>query len=241
MVGPDRVAPEPERRPAAARLAARNRGRGLLADACWIGILLAAGSFQIGRGAPAEGVPFVLAALALVADELGVLGRADVALAAPRAPRWAVAAVIAAAAVAVAVTREFDWPAAVLVTAAGLAAVAPAWSARQPRGPFDGPALPVADRMPAAVRRAALGWAAVAVALCLWELAAFFAGLSSASADWEHPALSDLVRPAVGLPPVRALLFAAWLAAGWAFARRGWPAGGAAPGTDPELSGGGAG
>jgi hypothetical protein len=56
----------------------------------------------------------------------------------------------------------------------------------------------------------------------VWELTSFWAGLPSARADWRHPALSDLIRPAIGVPLGRAALFAVWLAGGWALVRRGW-------------------
>jgi hypothetical protein len=225
MAGPDhRLTPEPAG-PGAAPHVSRWATPELWADAAWVAILLAAGSFQIGRGAPVEGVPFVAGALALAADRLGWLRRFDTAIARPEAPRWAVWAVVIAAAIVIGATPEFGWPAGVLVAAAGLSAVLPTWQRRESGFAFG-------ESAESGIRHAAIWWAGVAVALCLWELAAFFAGLPSAHADWQHPALSDLLRPAIGVAPLRALLFAAWLAAGWALVRRGWrpaPADGGGP------------
>ncbi len=207
-------------------VAVRTRTRaGRAADAVWIGILIAAGSFQIGRGAPVEGIPFVLGAVALALDELGWLGRADGVARRPAAPRWVVVVGVVMSAAVIGIAPEFGWVAAVIVAAAGLAAIAPSWGRREPEYAPD-------ETARRGIRRAAVWWAGVAVALCLWELGSFFAGLPSARADWEHPALSDLVKPAIGVPFARAVLFGCWVAAGWAFVRRGW----ARPGGEAGLA-----
>lgn len=73
----------------------------------------------------------------------------------------------------------------------------------------------------AAVRRAAIAWSAVIVAGCAWEIAVFFLGRSSPTAENDFPALSDLVDPAVAWPPARAALVVLWLAGGYALIRRG--------------------
>lgn len=225
MAGPDRLTPETG---VAAARELRRAGPELWADAAWVAILLAAGSFQIGRGAPVEGIPFVGAALALAGDRLGWLGRADGPIARPEAPRWLVWGAVIAGAAVVGVTPEFGWQAGALVGLAGLAAVVPTWKRREPGYLFGEHAEP-------GIRHAAIWWAGVAVALCLWELASFFAGLPSARADWEHPALSDLLRPALDFAPVRAVLFAGWVAAGWALVRRGWRAEPATAGEAGEV------
>jgi len=181
----------------------------------WVGILVAAGAFQAGRGAPIEAIPFAAGALALVGDGLGRMRRADVPVARPSLPGWVVAAGVVVSAALIGLTPEFGWVAGALVTAAGLAAVAPTWGRRVP-----GFAVDQAGRR--GIRTAAIVWAALAIALCLWELLSFFLGLPSARADWEHPALSDLVKPAIDAPLARAALFALWVLAGWAFVRRGW-------------------
>lgn len=185
------------------------------ADAAWLFVLVAAGGFQIGRGAPIEGVPFILGAIALVLDSLGWLRPLDSAVTQPRAPSWVVVTVIALSAVVIGAAPEFGWVAAVVVAAAAVAAVRPTWGRREPGSLSDAGGG-------RGIRHAALCWAGVAIALCLWELASFLLGLPSARADWEHPALSNLVKPAVDEPLSRAVLFAAWLATGWAFIRRGW-------------------
>ncbi|MFC4242078.1 hypothetical protein ACFOYW_01730 [Gryllotalpicola reticulitermitis] len=187
-----------------------------MTDAPWLFVLVAAGSFQIGRGAPIEGIPFVLGAAALVADELGWLRAVDRTFGTPRAPGWVVAVAITVSAAVIGIAPEFGWVAALLVAAGGAAAIRPMWGRR--------PAFVVDEDGQRGIRRAAIWWAGIAIALCLWELASFFLGLPSARADWEHPALSDLVKPAIDAPFARAVLFGLWVAVGWAFARRGWSA-----------------
>jgi hypothetical protein len=201
MAGTDRVA------------SAARRAR-LVTDAPWLGILVAAGAFQFGRGAPIEGIPVALGFAALLADALGWLKPADRVARRPAVPTWVLVVALVVGGAVVALLPEFGWIDAVIVLAVALAAIVPAWGRRGPAW------VEVDDRRP--LRRAAVAWSAVMVALCVWELVSFFTGLPSARASWRHPALSDLVKPAIDVPISRGVLFAVWLAAGWALVRRGW-------------------
>ena len=77
-----------------------------------------------------------------------------------------------------------------------------------------------AARAPAR-RRAAVLWAWVALAFCIWELAAYLLGRPSAAAEYAFPPMSDLLDPAVASPFWRIILVAGWLAGGAALLRRG--------------------
>jgi hypothetical protein len=70
-------------------------------------------------------------------------------------------------------------------------------------------------------RWAAVLWAWVALAFCIWELAAYLLGRPSAAAEYAFPPLSDLLDPAVTSPFWRIILVAGWLAGGAALLRRG--------------------
>jgi len=77
-----------------------------------------------------------------------------------------------------------------------------------------------AARAPAR-RWAAVLWAWVALAFCIWELAAYLLGRPSAATEYAFPPMSDLLDPAVASPFWRIILVAGWLAGGAALLRRG--------------------
>lgn len=85
--------------------------------------------------------------------------------------------------------------------------------------------LVVAHRPPdgaAPVRPARLGWlwAAVAVAICLQELASFVQQPDPTTGVYEHPTLSFLLEPLLASPLVRGCVLAGWLVAGYYLLRR---------------------
>ncbi|MHA7985837.1 hypothetical protein ACX9R5_08520 [Rathayibacter sp. CAU 1779] len=180
-------------------------------DWWWIAILALCGSFQIYRGAPVDGVFFLVAAFALLADAAGWLSRLD------RYPLPRVSLVVqlvlgALAVVVIAFTPQWGLLDVIIVAVVGATAVIVAWRDDDATG---APAL----RRP--VRRAAVLWASVAVFLCLWELASFFLAMPSPQAEFDHPPLSDLIDPVVANPLGRGACAALWLLAGAAFLRRG--------------------
>jgi hypothetical protein len=71
------------------------------------------------------------------------------------------------------------------------------------------------------VRRTAILWAAVGVATCLWELTSFVLQRVQPQQKAQHPAISDLLDPALDQLWFRALFVAGWIALGIALLARG--------------------
>ncbi|WP_243063883.1 hypothetical protein [Humibacter sp. RRB41] len=189
-------------------------------DWWWIAILVLAGSFQLYRGAPVDGVFFLAAGLALLADAGGWLRALD----RYPLPRLHLAAQVTLGAVAVAVITfapQFGLADLITVAVIGATALIVAW--RDDPLPSD----PAPNRegrdvtLRRALRRSAVLWSAAGIFLCLWELGSFFLAMPSAQADFDHPPLSDLLDPIVANPVGRAACAAIWLIAGAAFLRRG--------------------
>lgn len=217
--------PRPEFDPAAAaahsgarsRFAARMR-----LDWWWIAILGICGAFQIFRGAPIDGVFFLAAAAALLADAAGWLTRLD----RYPVPRVHLAVQLALGAVAVAVialTPQWGVADLVVVGVIGATALVLAWGddGRASSAHRLEPADDGAMQRRRAVRRSAALWAAAGVVLCLWELLHFFLAMPSPTAEFDHPVLSDLIDPIVANPFGRALCAALWVIGGAALLRRG--------------------
>lgn len=193
---------------------------GLRRDSPWLGILLLTSGFQFGRGAPIAGAAFVAALAAVIADDLGwVRVSGAQALARRFSPPVALSITVGAAlAVAIGLQPQFGIGTGVLVCLAGAGAVALIWP--DARGGVDGEGRLHSAEHEGPIRRAAIAWAAVAVALCIWELLNFFLSLPSDAADWNHPALSDLIRPFITNPILRVVFAAVWLVGGYALVRR---------------------
>lgn len=200
-------------------------------DWWWIGILVLCGSFQIFRGAPVDGVFFLAAAAALTADAAGWLAALD----RYPVPRLHLAAQLALGAIAVAfiaLVPQFDVVDLVIVSVVGATALIVGWRNDGIENLTDAtPSGRAADSTTSAargrgalsrpVRRSAMLWAAAGLFLCLWELASFFLAMPSATAEFEHPPLSDLIDPIVANPFGRAACAALWLLAGAALLKRG--------------------
>lgn len=190
-------------------------------DWWWITILVLCGSFQIYRGAPIDGVFFLGAGLALLADAAGWLRRID----AYPLPRVNLAVLIVLGVVVVAiitVTPQFSVADVATVSVIGATALIVAWRDAPPRPKGD--ASSSSDdgaSLAKALRRSAWLWAATGVFLCLWELSSFFLAMPSAQAENDHPPLSDLIDPIVANPIGRAILAAVWVAAGIGLLQRG--------------------
>jgi len=75
---------------------------------------------------------------------------------------------------------------------------------------------------PRALRRTAIAWAVTGVVTCAWELTSWLLGrVLSAEQARQHPAISDLLDPAIDQLWFRAVFVAAWLALGLALITRG--------------------
>ncbi len=170
---------------------------------CWTVILLLIGTVQIVRAEWFDAVLFFAAAALVAASAWLPLPGGG------RISRGALltGTVLAAGALAL-LPRHGVWMG-IGVGLVGVAAIALSW----PGAPSRGAAWTTG------LRRLAVGWAAILVAGCLWELAQFIVGRLHP----EQPsyALSDLLDPLIDTPVGKAAFVAAWLAAGLFLVRRG--------------------
>jgi hypothetical protein len=173
----------------------------------WIAIVAIISLVQVLRVEYFDAIVFGATAVVLAVDAV-----AGPRIRAPRPPLWAVIAAAAAIGVVLALAPRRGIVMAVAVIVVGVAAIAIAWPD------------PVRDDPPADVRRttrAAIAWAIVAVATCLLELGSFLVGRETAETKYLHPALSDLIDPALNLPGGTAVFGALWLALGVLLVTRG--------------------
>jgi hypothetical protein len=179
----------------------------------WTIILIITGCFHLFRGAIADGVIFLAVAVALIADAAGLFGFGR-APAPCRPPRVVLAVAAAVVGVPLLLAPLFGIVDLFVLLAVGVVTLMIAW-------PDTSLASEDSDaaRAPAR-RRAAVLWAWVALAFCIWELAAYLLGRPSVAAEYAFPAMSDLVDPAVASPSWRVILVAGWLAGGAALLRR---------------------
>jgi len=184
----------------------------------WTIVLLLAGGFQFFRGAPDDGIVFTLMACLLLADALGLLSS----IPRVRQPsRILVYTIAAVAGVLLIATPRHGIVSGIVVIALGLAVLPVAWS-----GPPARP-LPVAkakqseEVRPRPLWRAAILWSALGVAICLWEVTAFFFGMPSEAAALEHPTISILLDPVLNVPLGHIVFVVCWLLGGIALLRLG--------------------
>lgn len=177
----------------------------------WLLVFGVMSAFQFWRGATIDGVVFAAITVGLVIER-GVRMRraawippAPASTAPPRTPRLTIVVGAAIAAGLVIALGPRTGPVSILVvTALGVAAVALVWR----REPEPSP------RTPQAHRRSRRVWATIAVALCVWEAAAYVLSVSVPQGWIGFPTVSLLLEPAVDNGWTRAVLIAAWLSAG---------------------------
>jgi hypothetical protein len=180
----------------------------------WIAIPVITAVVQFVRDAPFDGVVFAAVAAALLVDLTGVvpatrrLGRpGTIPALVGIAVVWAV----------LAFTPRHGIVDGIVLAGLGIALAPFAWAGVAPR----------AGRTPRAVderalRRTAVAWALAGIATCVWELTSFVLGqLLPEKQALQHPAISDLLDPALDQLWFRALFVAAWLALGLALVTRG--------------------
>jgi hypothetical protein len=202
--------PGPDARVTTARIRART-----VRDAPWIGILALTSGFQFFRGAQADGLWFAAAAAALALDLTGARRFARTPRLPPRVVAFSVGVVIVAL---LTLLPRYSFADGVIVVGIGLSVIPFAWP-----NPVDAPAAApaVADAPSRAIRRAAILWSILAVALCMWELGSFLLGMPSPSAEYAHPPLSDLIGPLLDDPFWRTVGVTLWVLGGAALLRRG--------------------
>lgn len=176
-----------------------SRARQIVRALPWIAILVIIGTVQLIRDAPVDSVIFAVVAVLIALDAAGVLPQ-------PPAVQVPLAALVVAGVLAagllVLVPRHGLF-AGIVVSAVGLAAVAIAWSRPTARA-----------RMPQRrVLRGAILWASITIVLCLWELSSFLLGRYTVDTKIAHPAVSDLLDPAIDTVPGRIIFVVVWVAA----------------------------
>lgn len=163
-------------------------------------IIVVAGCFHLGRGAPVDGLVFLSTAALLATAEICH----------PRPPRSVeipgVAALLAVpAGLLVASWRPGTTPVAVAVAVTGP------------------PMLYLALTRGGHAERTDTGtwwpWAVTGVAICLWELASFLQQSDPHTPNPDHPTLSAVLEPIFVHNPGRAVMIILWLAAGVLLAR----------------------
>jgi hypothetical protein len=189
----------------------RTRSSTWLRSIPWIGIVAAIAIVQVVRQQPFDAVLFGVGAVALAVDATGAVPTR-------RRPSIALTVVIvvaAAVAIVLALAPRHGFVAALAMGAVGLVAVPLAWLAPTRGAAEDDP------RRRIRIRRAAVGWAGVVVVMCLVELWSFLAGRMTVEAQGQHPAISELLDPALDDPVGRAVFVVAWLAIGMLLLTRG--------------------
>ncbi|HEY4152647.1 MAG TPA: hypothetical protein VGM38_04940 [Pseudolysinimonas sp.] len=197
--------------------------RSVMRSVPWVAIVALTAAVQFVRAAPIDGVVFAVVAVALLADAIGLIPRTGP-LARPGIVPVMIAALVAA--LLLTLTPRHGIVDGIVLVGVGLAAVIGGWRGVRPairpaaatdrrraRGPRPGDG--------AAVRHTAILWAAVAVATCAWELTSFVFGRLSPEQKAQHPAISDLLDPAIDQLWSRALFVVAWIALGLALLSRG--------------------
>ncbi len=189
--------------------------RSALLSAPWIAIVAITAVVQFIRGAPIDGVVFGVVAVALLADVIGAIPQIG-----PLARPGTVPVLAGGLTVALllALMPRHGIVDGIVLVGVGIAAVPVAWAgvrsgAERTRGPWPGDT--------AALRRTAILWAAVGVATCAWELTSFVLGRVLPEQKEQHPAISDLIDPALDQFWFRALFALGWVALGVALLGRG--------------------
>lgn len=172
-------------------------------------VLVLAGGFHLGRGAPIDGVTYLaLAAIIFLSERHGRKqpersGLRQWPVLTAAGPWLWVAVVLLGSALAM--LPLGTWLAIVLL-ALGVLMVLLGWSQPTHRTEWE-----YARRM--AVRRTSLAWSLVVLYLCAWELGMFFSDHYHPQGTSTYPPLTDLVEPAFQQPFTRWLATVVWLGA----------------------------
>ena len=185
----------------------------------WVAILALTAVVQFVRAAPVDGAVFTVIALALLADAAGLVPHVGALVAPGRAPVLAGAFAIC---LALAFSPRHGIVDGIVLVGVGVAALVGGWAGLRSRADADrDDEARDGHRRDGALRRTGILWAAVAVATCLWELTSFVLGRLLPEQKSQHPAISDLLDPALDQLWFRALFAAGWVALGIALLSRG--------------------
>ena len=162
-------------------------------------IIIVAGGFHFGRGAPVDGAVFLATAAALAFAETRPVPAPDL-----RLPGVVTMAALPLGWV-ISTWRPGTVPVAVAVALTGPPMLYLALATPQPRA--------------TEVRPGWWLWALTGVLVCLWELTQFLLQPDARTSSWDHPTLSAVLDPLFQPGPGRALLVIVWLACGVLLAR----------------------
>ncbi|MBX3087653.1 MAG: hypothetical protein KF742_04140 [Cryobacterium sp.] len=172
----------------------------------WTLMLLFTGGFQVGRGAPIDGVFFLAIAALLIVDEFRPITLPMLAL-----PRNAILVGIAAVlAIAMILAPRHGIVEGVIVSGIGLTVLLIAW-----------PNHESASSSGLSIRRAGILWSVIALTACIIEVVSFLIGVPSDAARYAHPSVSLLLDPALDTIEGRVVFTVLWLVVGIALIRRG--------------------
>jgi hypothetical protein len=189
--------------------------RRLLPTLPWIAIVAITSAVQFVREAPFDGVVFGVVGIALLIDALHLVPQVG-RLSRPALLPTLIGALAVGALLAL--TPRHGVVDGIVLAGLGVVVLPLAWTGVRSRtGQRERRA---AD--PRAIRRTAVAWAVTGVATCLWELTSWILGrVLPAQAALQHPAISDILDPALDQLWFRALFVAAWIALGLALVTRG--------------------
>jgi hypothetical protein len=181
----------------------------------WVGIIVITAVVQFVRDAPVDGAVFGVVGLALLVDAAGML---PVVRRLPRPTTMTTLATAVIVGVLLTLTPRHGVVDGIVLAGLGLVVLPLAWTGVRAH-PETAAKRPVDAR---ALHRTAIAWAATAVATCLWELGSFLLGrVLPATEARQHPAISDLLDPALDHTWFRGLFVAGWLALGAGLILRG--------------------
>ena len=169
------------------------------------------GAFQLYRQAFGDAAVFIALAAALVVGETGILSRLDGQAVRPR--RIVIAIVLAIDAIVLVFTPRHGYADGIVMAVTGVLVFIVAW-------PNEATSTREPQQWSLRLTRAAIAWAILGIAFCIWELAMYFLGYG-AEGRTDFPALSDILDPVLNNPVGRVIGVAAWLAGGVALTRRG--------------------
>lgn len=169
----------------------------------WLAVMTIMASFQTWRGAYEDGALFFgLVALLIVDRMLGErIGSRFRRVHIRRSVVWAVAAVCG---VVLVVAPRHEAVMFAAMTVIGILMLVLAWA----------PMASPSGELTPAIRRSGWWWAAIAVALCVWEATAFVLSVTMAGGSDAHPTISVLLDPALETIIGRVVFVGMWLASG---------------------------
>lgn len=177
----------------------------------WVITLTVMSVFQFWRGAPIDGLIFTVITAVIVIERVVRMRKpASTAPAEARTTTGGTRRLVIMLAVAllvgiVIVVAPRTGPLSIsLVVALGIGAVVLVWN--------HSPGLPGGS--PQSRHRARIAWASIGITLCVWEALAYILSVTVPRGWIGFPTVSLLLEPAVDFDPSRALMTAAWLAAG---------------------------